>query len=69
MGKRGSSKHKIKKVADKKLKNLSSNKVANEDLGKAMRDLRSSNAAQPHVPSHKKGTRGVKNRDAIKEFE
>lgn len=69
MGKKGSSKRKMKKVIDKKLKNLNSNKVANEDLGRAMRDLRSSNAAVPHTPSYKKGTRSVKNRKAIEEFE
>lgn len=69
MGKRGSSKRKMKKVANDRLKNLSSNKVANEELGRAMMGLRSSNAAQPHVPSHKKGTRGAKKRNAIKEFE
>lgn len=69
MSKKGSRKRKMKKVDQQKLKNLSSNKVANEELGRAMMGLRSSNAAQPHVPSHKKGTRGMKNRNAIKEFE
>lgn len=69
MSKKGSSKRKMKKVDNKKLKNLYSNKVANEELGRAMMGLRSSNAAQPHVSSHRKGTRGVKKRNAIKEFE
>lgn len=60
MSKKGSSKRKMKKVDNKKLKNLCSNKVANEELGRAMMGLRSSNAAQPHVSSRRKGTRGVK---------
>lgn len=69
MSKKGSRKRKMKKVGNQKLKNLSSNKVANEELGMAMMGLRSSNAAQPHVPAYKKGTRGMKKRNAIKEFE
>ena len=38
---------------------------ANPELAKAMRDLRSSNAAQPHVETPRKGTRAARERDAI----
>lgn len=69
MGKRGSSKRRIKKSRDNELKRLNSGRVANEELGAAMRGLRGSNAAVPHVPVFKKGTRGVKNRDAVKDFD
>lgn len=39
---------------------------ANPELAKAMRDLRSSNAAQPHVPTPLKGTRTERARQAIR---
>jgi len=40
---------------------------ANPELAKAMRDLRSSNAAQPHVPAPQKGTRTERARLAIRD--
>lgn len=39
----------------------------NEALAAAMRDLRSSSAASPHVPRPRKGTRGQSSRRAIRE--
>lgn len=67
MAKKGTSKRKMRK-AEKAQANAQTHRIANEEMGKAFRDLRSSNAAQPHVPSHKKGTRGAKNRAAIREY-
>jgi len=40
-------------------------KVANLERWKAMHALRSSNAAQPHVPKNLKGTRSSKKKNAI----
>lgn len=39
--------------------------AANPELAKAMRQLRSSNAAQPHVLKRHKGSRQVRQRKAI----
>lgn len=68
MGRKGSSKRVISKARRKEFDRLSSNKVANEGLGRAMMDKRSSNAAQPHIPNYRKGTRRVKQQRAIDEF-
>lgn len=62
MVKKGKSKR-IQKRVEKRL--LADKGVANEELGKAFRDLRSSNAAVPHVPKRDKGSRSVKNKRAI----
>lgn len=64
MVKKGKSK-KIQKKFEKRL--LADKGIANEELGKAFRDLRSSNAAVPHVPKRDKGSRSVKNNKAIKD--
>lgn len=40
---------------------------ANPELNRAMHGLGSSNAAQPHVPTPKKGTRSAQDRRAIRE--
>ena len=67
MAKKGTSKRKISKAKNAAM-NKQEHRIANAELGKAMHGLRSSNAAQPHVPSHKKGTRSTKNRAAIREY-
>lgn len=67
MAKKGSSKRKINKIKRAQL-NVQTHRIANEELADAMRGKRSSNAAQPHVPSHRKGTRAKKNQAAIKEY-
>lgn len=67
MAKKGSSKRKIKKAQNAQL-NRQEFRLSNEEMGKAFHGLRSSNAAQPHVPAHKKGTRSAKNRAAILEY-
>ena len=40
---------------------------ANPELNRAMHGLGSSNAAQPHVPTPKKGTRTARDRHAIRD--
>jgi hypothetical protein len=40
---------------------------ANPELNRAMHGLGSSNAAQPHVPTPKKGTRTERDRSEIRE--
>jgi len=40
---------------------------ANLERAKAMHGLRSSNAAQPHVPRPRKGTRAERERQAIRD--
>lgn len=67
MAKKGTSKRKMKK-AEKAQLNQQIHRLENKALGQAMADKRSSNAAQPHVPSYRKGTRSVKNRIAIREW-
>lgn len=67
MAKKGTSKSKIRKARNAKL-NRQEFRLANEEMGKAFHGLRSSNAAQPHIPSHKKGTRSAKKRAAIMEY-
>lgn len=67
MAKKGKSQRKIKK-AQKAVLNRQEHRLSNDEMGKAFHGLRSSNAAQPHVPSHKKGTRSAKNRAAIMEY-
>lgn len=42
-------------------------KVANPAYAEAMRELRRSSAASPHVPAPRKGTRSVKKRLHIRE--
>lgn len=42
-------------------------RVANPEMAKAMRELRRSSAASPHVPTPRKGTRAVRNRKQIDE--
>lgn len=66
MAKKGSVKGKIKKAQKAQLNHHGLH--SNKEMGKAFHDLRSSNAAQPHIPSPKKGTRSEKNRDAIREY-
>jgi len=67
MAKKGSSKRKINKVKRAQM-NTQTHRIANEELAEAMRGKRSSNAAQPHVPAYRKGTRSKKNEAAIKEY-
>lgn len=43
-------------------------KIANPELARAMHGLGSSSAASPHVPAPRKGTRGSKARNAIREY-
>lgn len=64
MSKRGKSKR-VKKRFEKNL--LSEGGIQNVELAIAMIGLRSSNAAQPHIPKSLRGSRGVKNRDSIKD--
>ncbi|MET3172929.1 UNVERIFIED_ORG: hypothetical protein ABIB52_000757 [Arthrobacter sp. UYCu721] len=40
---------------------------ANPDLSRAMHGLRSSNAAQPHVPRPRKGARAERERQVIRD--
>lgn len=42
-------------------------RLEDKDLARAMQGLRRSNAAAPHVPQHRKGTRGQRERDAIRD--
>lgn len=67
MAKRGKAKRRMKKAQSAQL-NRQEYRLANEELGKALHGLRSSNAAQPHIPSPHKGTRSMKNRQAINEW-
>lgn len=67
MAKKGSSKRKIRK-AQNALLNKQEIRLANPELQKAMHGLGSSNAAQPHVPAHKKGTRSAHKRNAINDY-
>ena len=48
-------------------KSVNPHRWANPEMAKAMRDLGSSNAAQPHVPKPDKGTRADRARDAIRD--
>lgn len=41
---------------------------ANAYMSKAFQELRRSNAASPHILKKDKGTRSVKNKNAIKDF-
>lgn len=43
--------------------------VSNLERWKAMHGLRSSNAAQPHAPKNRKGTRAVNRKRAIQDFQ
>lgn len=67
MAKKGTSKRKIRKAQSAML-NKQEIRQENKELGAAMHGLRSSNAAQPHVPANKKGTRSKKKRAAILEY-
>jgi hypothetical protein len=49
----------------RKQKLPSTHRWANPEMSKAMRDRRLSNATQPHVPRPDKGTRRVRNRQAV----
>lgn len=55
-------------MAKKKRKRLLVPRRSPEEQ-RAVEGLRSSNAAQPHIPEPRKGTRRAKKRDAIKDQE
>lgn len=46
---------------------IDAHRWANPELSRAMHALRSSNAAQPHVPRPRKGTRAERERQAIRD--
>lgn len=43
--------------------------LANPERARAMMGLRSSSAAQPHTPKPRKGTRGNRQRHAIRDWD